>query len=62
MSGTSERLLSFENDLLNLVKNVLFRYIQNEFQDKLSSGLKAINSSNKMLTPADKTSSMYRFS
>ena len=40
-------VVQFKNYLLNLVKNVQFRYIQNEFQDKLSSDLKAINSSNK---------------
>ena len=53
-------LAAFENDLIELVKNIKFRTAQNQLQRKLKSDIKSIQQSSKTLTPADKTSSMYR--
>ena len=53
-------LVPFENDLINLIKEIKFREVKNDFQKKLSNDIKKITSSSKTVTPADKTSNMYR--
>ena len=53
-------LIPFEEELIHLVKEVKFRKVRNNFQKKLSDDIKMITSSSKTLTPADKTSNMYR--
>ena len=53
-------LAAFENDLIELVKNIKFRTVQNQLQRTLKSDTKSIQQSSKTLTPADKTSNMYR--
>ena len=55
-----KELVPFENDLIQLVKNIKFRKIKNDFQKKLSKDIRDFKSSNKTLTPADKTSNMYK--
>ena len=37
-----------------------FRSVKNQLQRKVKSGIKLIQQSSKILTPADKTSNMYR--
>lgn len=53
-------LLAFENDLYQLIRNLKFRKLFNTFQDKLSHDVKNINSSTRMLVPADKTTNLYK--
>ena len=53
-------LMEFENDLFDIVKKLKFRKVRCEFQNKLRSDIREIKSSNSTLTPADKTSNMYR--
>ena len=53
-------LAAFENDLIELVKNIKFRAVHNQLQGTLKSNIKLIQQSSKTLTPADKTSNMYR--
>ena len=53
-------LAAFENDLIELVKNIKFWTVHNQLQRALKSDIKLIQQPSKMLTPADKTSSMYR--
>ena len=55
-----KELIQFENDLFKLAKEVKFRSAGNEFQRKLKEDAKNIRNSGKTLTPADKTSNMYR--
>ena len=55
-------LAAFENDLIELVKNIKFRTVHNQLQRTLKSDIKLIQQSSKTLTPADKTSNMYRIS
>ena len=57
-----KELIPFENDLFQLAKNVKFRRTNNEFQQKLKIDTRNIRNSQKTLTPADKTSNMYRLS
>ena len=58
----NNNLTGFENDLYELVRNVEFRYVNDEFLDKLKSDVAAIRSSNHLLISADKTSNLYELS
>ena len=53
-------LIPFENDIVELIRNIKFRKIRNTFQEKLKEDIKLIKKSNKTITFADKTSNMYR--
>ena len=53
-------LITFEEDRIHLVHQIRFRKVKSNFQRKLTKDLKTIKSSNKTLTPADKTSNMYK--
>ena len=57
-----KELIQFENDLFQLAKDVKFRRTRNEFQQKMKEDTRNIRNSGKTLTPADKTSNMYRLS
>ena len=46
--------------MIDLVHQIKFRKVKSNFQRKWSKGLKTIKSSNKMFTPADKTSNIYK--
>ena len=50
-----KELIPFENELVELMKNIKFRKIRNTFQEKLED-IKLITESNKTKTPADKAS------
>ena len=53
-------LAAFENDLIELLKNVKFPTVHNQLQRTLKSDIKSIQQSSKTLTLANKTSNMYR--
>ena len=55
-----KELIPFENDLVELIRNIKFKKIRNTFQEKLKEDIKLIKKSNKTRTFADKTSNMYR--
>ena len=57
-----KELANFENDLLDLVKNVEFddNFAGGQFQKQLQKDIGKITKSKKTLTAADKTSNMYR--
>ena len=50
----------FEADLLNLVGNITFRKTTSEFQKKMRKDMSDLRKSGKTLTPADKTTNLYR--
>ena len=52
-------LSNFESDLLSMIKNITFKRVKKEFQDRLKLNIKSIKSSNKAFTPADKTRNFY---
>ena len=54
-----KELIPFEDDLVDLVKNIKFRKVRNDFQMKLLEDLRKVHSSKKTLTFADETSNMY---
>ena len=53
-------LIQFEHDLVRIVKESKFRKVKNNFQTKLCEDMKQVQTLNKTLNPADKTSNMYR--
>ena len=52
-------LENFENDLYDLIKNIEFKTVRNNFQHQVSRDLRSINNSKKIFVPADKTRNMY---
>ena len=58
--GQVKEMVQFENDLILLAKNLQFKKVSNDFQKRLKSDMKAMQESGKTLTPADKTTNMYR--
>ena len=54
-------LVTFENDLIELVKNAKLRKIRNQFQKRLQQDNKTLKTSNKTVTFADKTNNIYEF-
>ena len=55
-------LKDFEKDLCDLVTKVQFRRINCSFQSKLNEDIRNIKTSDKIYTPADKTSNLYKTS
>ena len=53
-------LIPFENELVELIRNIKSKKIRNTFQEKLKEDIKLIKDSHKTMTSADKTSNMYR--
>ena len=54
-----EDMEKFEDDLLEMVKNIKFRKVHDKFQDSLREDIKRINNSTKALIFADKTTNLY---
>ena len=52
--------IEFKDDLVRIVKELKFCKVKNNFQKMLREDMKQVQTSNKTLTPADKTSNMYR--
>ena len=57
-----KEMIPFENDLFDMIKNVKFRHVKNDFQKILSNDLKEIKSSDKVFIFADKTRNVYEVS
>lgn len=55
-----KELMKVDDDLIKLVKEIKFRKVKNQYQNNLKDNMKRVHSSNKTLTPADKTLNMYR--
>ena len=55
-----KELIPFENDLIALVQNIIFRKTRNHFQKKIKKDIQLIKSSDKTVTFADKTTNLYR--
>ena len=53
-------LIQFEDDLVRIIKALKFCKVKNNFQKMLREDMKQVQTSNKTLTPTDKTSNMYR--
>ena len=52
-------LIAFENDMYDMIRNVEFTNIRNEFLDHLNRDIESIQSSKKVLVFADKSTNLY---
>ena len=55
----NEELNQFEADIYDMIKNIEFKQVQDDFQDQLQRDIKRINNSTKAFIPADKTTNYY---
>ena len=55
-----KELIPFENDFLELIRNIKFGKIGNTFQGKPKEDIRLIKDSHRIMTFSDKTSNMYR--
>ena len=53
-------LSQFENHLMYLVKNLEFRKVNNEFQNKLNNDINQIKTSDKVFVAADQSRHIYK--
>ena len=56
----SPDLAQFENDLMDMIRNIEFRPVHNEFQSKMQKDIIDIKNSGKVIVSADKSSNLYR--
>ena len=56
----SQHLNGFEEDIFNLIGNVEFKNVRNNFQKNLSRDVAVIKKSQKIIVQADKTDNMYK--
>ena len=52
-------IYEFENDLYDLIQNVEFKVVKNDFQRQMQSDLHSIKTSKKVFVKADKTKNLY---
>ena len=52
-------LTSFENDIYDMVRNIEFIKVHNDFQDKLKEDINGIRSSKNLFVFADKSTNLY---
>ena len=58
----NEYLNAFENDIYEMIRNIEFINVRNEFQDKLKQDLENMQSSKNILAFADKSTNLYELS
>ena len=57
-----KELVNFENDKMDMIKNLEFKKVNNEFQSKLRSNIRQIRESNKLSLSADKSRNICKVS
>ena len=55
-----KELIQFENEVLQLAKNVQFKKVNNPFQTRMKEDAQKMRNSGKTMTSADKTTNFYR--
>ena len=58
----SPKLQDFEDDLLKILAGIEYKNSSNELQKQMKEDIKVIKSSKDVLTKADKTTNIYKFS
>ena len=56
----SPDLAQFESDLMDMIRNIEFRPVHNEFQSKMREDITNIKNSQKVVVAADKSSNLYK--
>ena len=57
-----KELVPFENDMMDMIKNLEFKRVNNEFQSNLRNDIRLIRESNSLFVTADKSSNTYKVS
>ena len=55
-----KELKSFESDFFDLIRNISFRPVQDEFQNKLQNDIKIIQNTPEIIVSADKSRNKYK--
>jgi len=55
-----KELRKFEEDLMNIIKNIEFREVNNDFQNKMRDDIRQIKQCGKVVVPADKSTNLYK--
>ena len=55
-----KELVSFKNDMMEMIKNLEFTQVHNEFQSILNNDIREIHRSNKLFIFADKSRNIYK--
>ena len=58
-SSSVKKLLPFENDMMDMIKNLEFKKVNNEFQSNLRNDIRQIRKSNNLFVSADKSRHIY---
>ena len=56
----SPDLMQFESDVMDMIRNIEFRPVNNEFQAKMREDIKPIKSSGKVVVASDKSTNLYK--
>ena len=57
-----KELVSFENDMMDMIKKLEFKRVNNEFQSNLRNDIRQIRESNNLFASADKSRNIYKVS
>ena len=57
-----KELVPFENDMMDMIKNLQFKTVNNEFQSTLRNDIREIRRSNNFFISADKYKNIYKVS
>ena len=58
----NNELKLFEKDLYDMVRNIQFRPVKNDFQKKLKEDIRKIKNTENLIVQADKTTNLYEVS
>ena len=59
-SSSIKELVPFKNDMIEMIKNLEFKRVHNEFQSILNNDIREIHGSNNLFISADKSRNIYR--
>ena len=60
--SSAQELVLFGNDMMDMIKNLEFKRVNNEFQPNLTNDIRQIRKRNNLFVPADKSRNIYKVS
>ena len=60
--SSAKELVPFENDMMDMIQNLEFKRVNNEFQSNLRDDIRQIRTSNNLFISADKSRNIYNVS
>ena len=61
-SSSVKELVPFEHDMIDMIKNLEFKRVNNEFQSNLRNDIRQIRRSNNLFIPAEKSRNIQKVS